>query len=230
MHRRDLLDSILRLADIEEHADRSVRAELRLVRRRLEDELGQTVRPAEAAGLLGVSQTALTKWLDKGEISSVITPRGRREIPVSEVIDLAREVEQARNSGRERAVSAVIRSRQRQARDTVDVDRILPRRGRKHRDAELQSLAYHRLVTERLTPDLIDEARERVDRWESMGRLHSQWAEKWRGVLAGPPELIKRAISSPSEPARRLRQTSPFAGVLTEQERRRLIEAVDARG
>jgi predicted transcriptional regulator len=231
MDRRQLLDSILRLAGAEERSERSLRAELRLVRSRLEDELGQTVRPAEAAELLGVSQTALAKWLDKREISSVITPQGRREIPIAEVVDLSREVEEARRRGRERPVSAVIRDRRRHAVEAIDVDRVLPpRRGRTHRDAELQSLAYHRLVAERLTPELVDEARERVERWERTGRLHPQWAREWRNVLAGSEESIKRVLASSAQHARRLRQTSPFAGVLTEQERRRLIEAIEARG
>ena len=231
MDRRELLNSILRLVEAEAQASRSARAELRVVRARLEEELGQTVRPAEAAELLGVSQTALTKWLEKREISSVITPQGRREIPVAEVVDLAREVDEARRAGRERALSAVIRDRRAHARETVDPDRLLPRRrGRTHRDAELSSLVYHRLVAERLTPELIDEARARLDRWEAAGRLHPQWGQEWRAVLAQEPDAIKRVLSSSGERSRRLRQTSPFAGVLTEQERRRLIEVLEARG
>lgn len=230
MHRRELLDSVLRLAAVEGDAPPGLRPDLRLVRSRLEDELGQTVRPAEAAELLGLSQTALAKWLDQREISSVMTPSGRREIPVAEVVDLAREVERVRRAGRERAVSAVVRERRRRAQETIDVDRLLPSRGDwAHRNAEIQSLAYHRLVAERLTPDLIDAARERVDRWEQSGRLHSKWADAWREVLGRSPAAIKRALRSSGSSARQLRQTSPFAGVLTEHERRRLVEAIHAR-
>lgn len=228
--RRELLDGILRLAAVEGDVPRALRPELRLVRSRLEDELGQTVRPAEAAELLGVSQTALAKWLDQREIPSVVTPTGRREIPVAEVVGLAREVERARHAGRERAVSAVVRERRRRARETIDVDRLLPSPGDwTHRNAEVQSLAYHRLVAERLTPDLIDAARERVDRWERSGRLHSKWADAWREVLGRSPAAIRRALRSSCLRARQLRQTSPFAGVLTEQERLRLVEAIHAR-
>jgi hypothetical protein len=42
------------------------------------------------------------------------------------------------------------------------------------------------------------------------------------------PEVAK-AISSDTARARELRQTSPFAGALTEQERRRLVQAVEER-
>jgi len=231
MNRREALDGILKLAAAEPRAERSLRADLRVIRSRLEDELGQTVRPAEAAGVLGVSQPALAKWLDKGEIASVITPRGRREIPVSEVVDLVRDVEQARRGGRTRAISAVIRERRTRAAETIDLDRVVPpQTGRTHRRPELQSLAYHRLVAERLTPELVDEARARIDQWQESGRLHAQWAAEWRAVLDRSVAAVAEAIAADSEQARRLRQTSPFAGVLTEHERKRLLDAVDARG
>jgi hypothetical protein len=40
---------------------------------------------------------------------------------------------------------------------------------------------------------------------------------------------IQRVLRSDSKRARELRQTSPFVGVVTEQERRRIIETVEAR-
>jgi hypothetical protein len=94
----------------------------------------------------------------------------------------------------------------------------------------MQSLAYHRLVAERLTPALVDEARRRVDRWERSGRLDPRWAREWRKLLDQPLAQIARTLRSSSPRTRALRQTSPFAGVLTEQERRRLVDAVEARG
>ena len=63
----------------------------------LESLVGPTVRPAEAARLLSISHPALDRWIGKGEISSVLTPKGRREIPLSELVELLEEVEQRRS-------------------------------------------------------------------------------------------------------------------------------------
>lgn len=229
MERAQILDSIVRLAGVEARAPEDLRGDIGLVRERLEDQLGQTVRPAEAARLLHVTPPALKRWLDKGEIASVLTPSGRREIPIAEVVGLLRDVERAREDGRERALAAVVRER-RSAAARLDLDRLLPpKRPRTHRDAELQSLAYHRLVAERLTPELVERAARQLDRWERTGRIHPHWAAEWRLLLGKPLEHIKRAITSDAVRARELRQTSPFTRVVTEQERRRLLDAVEAR-
>jgi hypothetical protein len=231
VNRDETLESIIQLASAEEQAPAALRGELRVVRERLEDSLGQTVRPAEAARLLSVSRPALKKWIDQGEVATVLTREGRREIPVPELVDLAVEVEHARAHGRERPLSAVVRERRRAAEEAVDIERLLPRRkGRTHREPELQSLAYHRLVAERLTPRLVEDARARLRRWERSDRIQPHWADEWRRVLEKPLPDIARTIASDSVRARELRQTSPFAGALTEQERRRLLAAVEARG
>jgi excisionase family DNA binding protein len=229
--RRETLDSIVRLVDAEEHATRELRDDLRVVRERLEDELGQTIKPAEAARLLGLTRPAIKRWIDKGEIPTVMTPSGRHEIPISEALVLLRETTRARNEGSERPLAAVVRERWRTADETIDLDRLIPRRrSRSHKDVELQSLAYHRLVAERLTPDLVERASARLKRWERSGRINPRWAREWHHVLAQPPAEIRRAITSSSVRARELRQTSPFTDALTEQERKRLISALEARG
>lgn len=229
MNRHEILDSIVRLVEAEERAPRESRREIALVRERLEDDLGRTVRPSEAARLLDVTRPAIKRWIDKGEIATVLTRSGRREVPVSEVVSLLREVQRARSQGRERALGAAIRERWRVA-DAIDLDRIVPKReGRTHRTVERQSLAYHRLVAERLTPELIDQALAQLERWEHEGRIHGKWADEWRRILEEPIEEVRRVLRSDSVRACELRQTSPFIGVLTEQERRRILEAVEAR-
>jgi hypothetical protein len=230
MRRSETLDSLLRLFRLEKIVPLEERDDLRTVRSRLERELGHTMRPAEFARLAGVTPAAVQKWMDKNEIATVLTRSGRREIPIREAIGLLDEVELARRAGRERALAAVIGERRRRAEDTIDIDRLLPRsKPRTHRDAELQSLAYHRAVADRLTPELVADALERVARWREAATLHPRWADEWEHLLGRPVPEIGRAISSDSTHARELRQTSPFAGVLTEQERKRLIDAVEAR-
>ena len=225
--------NILRLRRGERAADPHMRGELSLVREFLETIVGSTVSRAQAARLLGLSQTALDRWIEKGEVASVITPRGRREIPLSELVGLLEEVEQARSDKRgRRPLAHVIRERHRRAQETIDLDRLLPRprpRQRTHRTAELQALAYHRLVAERLDEHLVDQARSRLRRWRLDGRIHPRWAEEWERILATPLPEIAKTISADTKHVRELRQSSPFAGILTEQERRRLLRTVEER-
>jgi excisionase family DNA binding protein len=226
----EVLENILRLRRAARIANPELRAGIVPVLEFLEGIAGQTVRPADAARLLGISQPALKRWLDGGEISAVTTPRGRREIPLSELLDLLEEVEDVRDEAGGRPVTRVIRERERRADESVDLQRLIPRRSRRtHRTAELQALAYHRLIAERLDDEIVDEARMRLRRWRREGRIHPRWSDEWEHVLALPLPEIKRAVSADTTRARELRQTSPFAGMLTEQERQRLVKAVEDR-
>ena len=225
----ETFDNIVRLRRAEQKASGSLRADIAVVRESLERSQG-SIRPADAARILGITPPSLIRWLDAGEIASVMTPDGHREIPVRELVSLVEDVERARREGSARPVSHVIKSRRRRAVETVDLDRLLPRRRpRGHRTAELQSLAYHRLVAERLDEEVVETARRTLDRWRAAGRIDERWAGEWERILAKPVAQIARAIAADSPRARELRQTSPFAGMLSEQERRRLVRSVEDR-
>ncbi|HKI92197.1 MAG TPA: hypothetical protein VJ986_07830 [Gaiellaceae bacterium] len=229
MGRQEAIKSIIDLAVVEHSLAADALPRLRAVQRRLEESLGGTVRPSEAARALGVSAPALKHWLDSGEIATVVTREGRREVPIAELVELVLESEELRRAGRERVLSGVIRRRREQAAE-LDIDALLPpRRPRTHRQAELQSLAYHRLVASRLTPESVTEARRTLDRWEEEGKLDPRWAAEWRRVLDRPLGEIRRTLGSDSVRARELRQSTPFAGAVSEQERWRIIAAVEAR-
>jgi hypothetical protein len=222
---------ILRLRQVVRHTDSPVRDEIETTREFLEDTVGPTVRPALAARLLGISQPALHRWLDKGEIGTVTSQDGRREIPLSELLDLLEDVEDIRReTDGGRPLARVMSNRRRRAEESIDLDRLIPRKGpRTHRVADLHSLAYHRLVAERLDPVMVDKARRRLDRWVRDERIHPQWAQAWEEVLSMPPTRIATELRADTPRARELRQTSPFAGTLTEHERRLLNEAVERR-
>lgn len=221
----------MRLQRARRKAGAELKADLSGIADVLEDLVGATVRPAEAARLFGMSAAALHRWLDSGDIATVLTPQGRRELPLSEVLDLLEEVEQARREGGGRPLTRVINERRRRAEEAVDLARLLPRQTRRtHRTAELQSLAYHRLVAERLDEETVEEAHRRLLRWRKQGRIDPRWFEEWLRVLEKSPAEIARVIGVDTKKGRELRQTSPFAGMLNEQERRRLVNAVEARG
>lgn len=226
----DTLENILRLRRAERTVHGDLRSELAAVRESLERSVGRSIRPAVAARALGITPPSMSRWLDGGEIASVLTPEGRREVPLDEVIALLDEVERARSQGSRRPVARVIKDRSRRAAEVVDIDRLLPRRRpRGHRAAELQALAYHRLVAERLDDAAVDEARRRLRRWRREGRIDSRWADEWERILEKPLDQIARIVGADSPRAKELRQTSPFAGALTEQERNRLVHAVEER-
>jgi hypothetical protein len=225
-----LVREILRLRQAERAAEGDLRDQIASSRAFLEELAGPTVRPADAARLLGVTQPALNRWVKKGDVSAVITPEGRREIPLLELVELSEEVERTReNNGGGRPLGRVIRDRRQEA-EAIDLDRLLPkRRGRTHRTADLHSLAYHRLVAERLDESIVDEARRRLRRWVEDGRVDPRWGDAWEEVLSMPIPRIARSISADTTRARELRQTSPLAGLLNEQERQQLSRAVEER-
>lgn len=55
-----------------------------------------------------------------------------------------------------------------------------------------------------------------------------RWLDEWEKLLSGPVDRILEALTSRTPRNRELRQNSPFAGVLTEEERRKVIKAFDA--
>jgi len=207
--------------------------DLALVRADLERRIGHTVPRAMAARRLGISQTALDRWVGYGDVPTVMTPRGRREVPLGALLDLVDDLEghKQRNPDDPHPLASVLHLRRKQA-DRLKPETVLPAYYRRtktrhgHRPAELRSLAYHRAVASRLDSRLVAEARSRLSRWEHERRIDPRYADEWRRVLSWPIPRIKRLISQDSQRARDLRQNSPFAGVLHERERQRVLEAV----
>jgi hypothetical protein len=100
-----------------------------------------------------------------------------------------------------------------------------------HRLAEVRSLAMHAVIARKIDrdPTLLDIPRRNLERWSARaGESPPSWLQEWHTLLALPwPELAAR-ITEPTEDATRLRQSSPFAGVLSETERARIYEAFRA--
>ena len=224
-----LIENIVRLRRTEnEVADASLRHDLAQVRELLEELAGPTVKPAAAARLLGISQPGLRRWLDRGRISTVLTPAGRREVPLAELVSLLEAVE--RRDRRGRVLGRVLEERERAASE-LDFDKLLPRRVERtpHRRPELISLAYHRLLAERLTDELVERSRQQLHRWSKTGKLDPRWLRSWEDVLSRSTREIAETISDDTIELAQLRQSSPFAGLLSEPERRRIVETVTAR-
>lgn len=225
--RKTLFENIARLRRAE--AD-SPNPDIVAVRESLEDELGETVSRSLAAQLLGVSHTALNRWVDAGDIPVVLTKEGRKAVPVRPLVDLYERVNEERRSGQRRLhtlepVLSESRDRARRIRpQRVLSDDSGPRD--RHRISELRSLAYHRALAPRLRRPMIDDARRRIQRWEAEGKIDPRYARRWEILLGKPISEIRKVIRADAQSARDLRQSSPFAGLLSEPERRKILEAV----
>jgi hypothetical protein len=94
-----------------------------------------------------------------------------------------------------------------------------------HRLAEERSVAYHRVIAERLReqPEVLEKARRRVETWLTSEAGARFYARKWAEVLARDPAAIAAFLVERTELADELRQSSPFAGALKPQERWRIF-------
>jgi hypothetical protein len=100
-----------------------------------------------------------------------------------------------------------------------------------HRLLEARSLAMHALIARKIErdPELLQIARRNVERWSTKRQADvPNWLDEWRELLNQPWQNVAALMTEPSENAARLRQSSPFAGILTNQERWRIYEAFRA--
>ncbi len=223
--RERTLENIAHLRQAEQQARMP---EVAAVREDLESQLGGTVPRSSAARLLGVSHTALNKWIASGDVPTVITKQGRKEVPIPPLLELREQVVAQHHGGRRklhRLEPAMIEARRRaeQMRPRVESP---PRRAEPHRAPELRGLAYHRALAPRLRRPMIEEAEGKLRRWEEEGRAAPRHVQSWKEVFVLPMPEIRKIIAADDERGRDLRQNSPLAGMLSEPERRKIIEAV----
>jgi len=90
-----------------------------------------------------------------------------------------------------------------------------------HRLAEERSVAYHSAIATLLRdrPEVLENARRKVQSWLDREGGATFYARKWAEVLAGDPVSIAAFLRERSQFADALRQSSPFAGALSPQER-----------
>lgn len=196
--------------------------DLAVARVLLEDELGPTVSRRLAAEVLGVTEAALRRWTNRGDIPLVYTESGRKQIPVPALLDLYESVNDERESGRGHVLEPPILAAQKRAghlppgllADIADSD------DEEHRQAQFRGLAYHRALARNLNARMVADARQVLAGWELERRIAPLYAAQWRELLARPVAEVRREISADTPFMADLRQSSPFAGMLSERERR----------
>lgn len=99
-----------------------------------------------------------------------------------------------------------------------------------HRILEARSLALHCLIVRKIerNPRLLQIARRNLARWLDRDGRAPRALLEWRSILKQPWPAIAAILTDTGEEAARLRQSTPFAGVLTAAERRRVYEAFRA--
>jgi hypothetical protein len=101
--------------------------------------------------------------------------------------------------------------------------------GLTHAQIEERSILLHREIAQRVSenPALLDMARANLRRWVGRDGERLYWTE-WEKLLEDPVEEILAFMVSSTERARRLRQSSPFCGILTPRERWKIYESFTA--
>lgn len=84
-----------------------------------------------------------------------------------------------------------------------------------HAEIDSRSLAMATAIAERIDnrPELLDQVRGWAGRHDHPAVL------EWRTILSGSWEDIRAVLLDETEEGKRLRQSSPFVGILTPQER-----------
>ena len=95
-----------------------------------------------------------------------------------------------------------------------------------------RSIALHRAIADRIrtNPRLMEKAIENLQKYLDQFAQENRTAPKslteWQDILTNRPgEDVLEFLVSSCESASRLRQSSPFAGILTPKERWRIYEA-----
>lgn len=101
----------------------------------------------------------------------------------------------------------------------------------KHQVIDLRNIEIGRIIAEKLRkqPELLDLAKGNLERWiaQSNGAPPPAHLE-WKGILERMQLMeIMELLTQDSENAKRLRQSNPFAGVLTPQERWNVLKAYE---
>ncbi|MEA2521751.1 MAG: hypothetical protein QOI81_1397, partial [Actinomycetota bacterium] len=93
-----------------------------------------------------------------------------------------------------------------------------------------RSLWFGYAVAGKLVADplaVLDKGRTNLSRLKG-DRAARRWLAEWEKLLDGPLDRVLDALTSRAPRARELRQNSPFTGVLTEEERQRVLAGFTA--
>ena len=87
-------------------------------------------------------------------------------------------------------------------------------------------LRSHRLIAQKIDadPSLLEIPRQNLDRWRELWGEDLPACAEWRALLKQPWEQVRVLLVSDTEESARLRLSTPFTGILSPWERRRIHE------
>lgn len=95
-----------------------------------------------------------------------------------------------------------------------------------HQEVDRRSLAMAEAVVAKIEGDPeragLEQARRTLKRWQRIHQGNPRMTDtlnRWQGILSLPWREIKTILTDPEDAGAELRQNSPFAGVLTPEER-----------
>lgn len=95
--------------------------------------------------------------------------------------------------------------------------------GNYHKELDRRSLELHKLYANKIreNPALLEKAKATLSRWQAIadGTGSESTIQEWYDILNLPLCEILEFITSDSERATRLRQSNPFPGLLSREER-----------
>ena len=100
--------------------------------------------------------------------------------------------------------------------------------GTGHPHIDRISLEMARLIVEKIDadPSFFQVAHENLQRWRRIrGGTLPRCSEEWERLLARPWSEIRNILLDESDEGQRLRSSHPFAGLVSEKERRRIRDA-----
>ena len=102
-----------------------------------------------------------------------------------------------------------------------------------HTVIDARGRELHQLIAQKIRrdPELLQKARETLARWLGQARENDRSRDsltEWQALLERPLEEILSFIASDDEEPNRLRQSSPFAGILTEEERGEILRKYES--
>ncbi|MDO9002312.1 MAG: hypothetical protein Q7V20_02520 [Aquabacterium sp.] len=99
---------------------------------------------------------------------------------------------------------------------------------RTHQELDDRSLALHRLIADKIRhdPALFDKARATLDHWRQRVSIRTQpCLDEWAHLMDQGIDACLAVAVEDSERATALRQSSPFSGLLSNQDRFAFLKA-----
>lgn len=96
---------------------------------------------------------------------------------------------------------------------------------------DARNLAQSRLISEKIRhqPELFHRVEETLNRWKKVQRPFPPCLKEWENILRrNKMEKVLEILTQDNEEGNRLRQSDPFCGIMTQEERLKFLDDYEA--